>query len=95
MTTMFGSFKVRSRTFELKRTAQNCARHNSSDNPREKEKRKMVSNKRIPEYYPTMYLDGYTPEEILQSKRKSMLKKGSDEDAKVVLSKNQEQELEK
>lgn len=55
----------------------------------------MVSNKRIPEYYPTMYLDGYTPEEILQSKRKSMLKKGSDEDAKVVLSKNQEQELEK
>ena len=43
----------------------------------------------------TMYLDGYTPEEILQAKRKSMLKKGSDEDAKVVLSKNQEQELEK
>ncbi len=54
-----------------------------------------IFDKKLPEYYPTMYLDGYTPEEILQAKRKSMLKKGSDEDAKVVLSKNQEQELEK
>ena len=53
------------------------------------------NGKRLPEYYDTMYLDGYTPEEILQAKRKSMLKKGSIKDADVVLSKNQEKELEK
>lgn len=55
----------------------------------------MKLKKDLPDYYPTMYLDGYTPEEILQAKRKSMLKKGSIKDADVVLSKNQEKELEK
>ena len=30
------------------------------------------SNLRIPEYYDTMYLDGFTPEEILMAKRKQM-----------------------
>lgn len=28
----------------------------------------------LPEYYPSMYLDGFTPEQILMAKRKSMLK---------------------
>ena len=28
----------------------------------------------LPEYYPTMYLDKYTPEQILIARRKSMLK---------------------
>ena len=55
----------------------------------------MKLKKDLPDYYPTMYLDGYTPEEILQAKRKSMLKKGSIKDADVVLSKNQEKELKK
>ena len=30
------------------------------------------SNLQIPEYYDTMYLDGFTPEEILMAKRKQM-----------------------
>ena len=29
----------------------------------------------IPEYYPTMYRDGYTPEEILQSQHHTMFQK--------------------
>ena len=30
-------------------------------------------NKNIPEYYDTMYLDGYTPQEIYQAHRKRMI----------------------
>ena len=29
-------------------------------------------HKRIPDYYPTMYLDGYTPEQILNAAHKQM-----------------------
>jgi hypothetical protein len=29
-------------------------------------------NRKIPEYYPTMYLDGYTPQEILIAAHKRM-----------------------
>ena len=29
-------------------------------------------NKHIPDYYPTMYLDGYTPQEILHAVRRKM-----------------------
>lgn len=32
-------------------------------------------NRQTPDYYPTMHLDGYTPEEILQAHRKMMLDK--------------------
>ena len=32
----------------------------------------MLYGRRIPEYYDTMYLDGYTPYEILYSVRKKM-----------------------
>ena len=28
--------------------------------------------KQVPEYYDSMYLDGYTPEEIMNAKRKQM-----------------------
>lgn len=28
----------------------------------------------LPEYYPTMYLDGYTPEQIMMAQRKKILK---------------------
>ena len=31
--------------------------------------------KELPEYYPTMYLDGYTPEEILEAHHNMMVKK--------------------
>ena len=30
-------------------------------------------NKNIPEYYDTMYLDGYTPQEIYQAHKKRMI----------------------
>ena len=32
----------------------------------------MMYGKRIPEYYDTMYMDGYTPYEILYATRKKM-----------------------
>ena len=32
----------------------------------------MMHGRRIPEYYDTMYLDGYTPYEILYATRKKM-----------------------
>lgn len=36
-------------------------------------------NKNTPEYYDTMYLDGYTPQEIYQAHRKRMLDKVNEE----------------
>ena len=30
-------------------------------------------NRKTPEYYDTMYLDGYTPQEVYQAHRKRML----------------------
>jgi len=36
---------------------------------------KSIVGKRLPDYYPTMYLDGYTPEEILQAQHQTMIKK--------------------
>ena len=32
-------------------------------------------NRKMPEYYDTMYLDGYTPQEIYNAHRKRMLDK--------------------
>ena len=32
-------------------------------------------NRRIPDYYDTMYLDGYTPEQILQAAHNTMMKR--------------------
>ena len=37
------------------------------------------NNRKIPEYYDTMYLDGYTPQEIYQAHKKSMLDKVNEE----------------
>ena len=31
--------------------------------------------KKIPDYYPTMYLDGYTPDQILHAVRRGMIQK--------------------
>lgn len=36
--------------------------------------------KNVPEYYPWMHLDGYSPEEILYSTRQTMLKNLVDSD---------------
>ena len=30
-------------------------------------------NRQIPDYYPTMYLDGYTPNQILNALRRTMI----------------------
>lgn len=43
------------------------------------------SNLQIPEYYDTMYLDGFTPEEILMAKRKQMDEAFDDKDDEVVI----------
>ena len=32
-------------------------------------------HKSLPDYYDTMYLDGYTPEQIMEAKHRSMRKK--------------------
>ena len=37
-------------------------------------------DRKIPEYYPTMYKDGYTPEEIRHALRRKMLKNIEKED---------------
>lgn len=31
--------------------------------------------KKLPEYYDTMYMDGYTPEQIMEAHHRSMVKK--------------------
>ena len=43
------------------------------------------SSLQIPDYYDTMYLDGFTPEEILMAKRKQMNKALLDEEDEVVI----------
>ncbi len=35
-------------------------------------------SRKVPEYYDTMFMDGFTPEEILQAKRKQMLEEIED-----------------
>ena len=32
-------------------------------------------DKKIPDYYPTMYMDGYTPEQILHAVRREMIQR--------------------
>ena len=41
---------------------------------------KMMYGKEIPEYYPTMHLDGFTPEEIMYATKKKMLREDSERD---------------
>ena len=33
-----------------------------------------MRNKRIPDYYPTMYQDGYTPNEIIEAAHNTIIK---------------------
>ena len=32
-------------------------------------------DKKIPDYYPTMYMDGYTPEQILHAAKRGMMQR--------------------
>ena len=41
----------------------------------------MMYGRRIPEYYDTMYLDGYTPYEILYATRKKMHREYQEQEA--------------
>ena len=41
----------------------------------------MMYGKRIPEYYDTMYMDGYTPYEILYATRKKMYREYQEREA--------------
>ena len=41
----------------------------------------MMYGRRIPEYYDTMYLDGYTPYEILDATRKKMFREQQEREA--------------
>ena len=41
----------------------------------------MMYGRRIPEYYDTMYLDGYTPYEILYATRKKMFREYQEREA--------------
>ena len=43
------------------------------------------SNLRIPDYYDTMYLDGFTPEEILMAKRKQMAEAEEDQEEEIII----------
>ena len=43
-------------------------------------KKNILKQRELPEYYDTMYLDGYTPEEILQAQRNTMYKELLGED---------------
>lgn len=42
--------------------------------------------KKNPEYYSYMYLDGYTPEQILYARRKKMLEEREDRNIEIKLS---------
>ena len=37
-------------------------------------------NRQIPDYYSTMYMDGYSPEQILMAKRKSIYEERTQEE---------------
>ena len=52
-------------------------------------------HRNVPEYYPTMHLDGYTPEQIMYACRKKMLKKLEEKDAEIRLEKAAEDAVNK
>ena len=42
-----------------------------------------IIEQHLPDYYPTMYLDGYTPEEIYMAFKKTMAKKFAERQAQA------------
>ena len=51
-------------------------------------------HRKVPEYYPFMYRDSYTPEQILYAQRKKMLQQVEDRETEIKLSSKQEEALE-
>ena len=51
--------------------------------------------RKVPDYYPTMYLDGFTPDEIHYAKKRQMMKDWEERELKKNLEKEFEKELEK
>ena len=49
----------------------------------------MMYGRRIPEYYDTMYLDGYTPYEILYATRKKMNREYQEREAVALRAKEE------
>lgn len=47
------------------------------DDPEERGNQMLINqfHKNLPEYYDSMYLDGYTPEQIMEAHHRSMVKK--------------------
>lgn len=40
-------------------------------------------NRQVPDYYPTMYRDGYTPQQILMAKRRQMMQSQTVSEIKI------------
>lgn len=51
-------------------------------------------HRNVPEYYPTMYLDGYTPAQIMYAHRKMALKMAKERNQEIELSDQQKKSLE-
>ena len=51
--------------------------------------------KKLPDYYPTMYLDGYTPEEIRMALHNKMIKEYAERQAHQELEQEDKKKLEK
>ena len=56
---------------------------------------KLYPDRPLPDYYPTMYLDGYTPEEIWVAQHNTMLKRFKTMQSEKELSNDIEKNLEK
>lgn len=46
-------------------------------------------DRKTPEYYPTMYLDGYSPEQIMAAKHKQMLQAQTEDDTMEIIIKSE------
>ena len=42
-------------------------------------------DRKIPDYYPTMYMDGYTPDQILHAVRRGMIQRYQERKAEQTL----------
>ena len=51
--------------------------------------------RKVPDYYPTMYMDGFTPDEIYYAKKRQMIKDWEERELQKNLEKEMEKEIEK
>ena len=54
-----------------------------------------VNNSQIPEYYPTMYMDGYTPEQILHAVHRKMVREYLEREAEKEAERKIEKQVKK